>query len=737
MSSNRTFDFSNQKDFFKKFLTDFPAGSPAKRYLPQLKKIELRQQIELQVYLDDIEQYEGTDKIVSEIESNTLRFVAICNEAIDDLIPPLSSAAAGYDVLDVLSQQNRETSIGNNQKDGKPKKILGDTAYPKELSRRHELRFIPRAARREKPIPLREVKAGFLGRLLTVKGIVIRVTDVKPQVVIATYICNKCAVEIFQPVVSKSYMPLLSCLSKACSTGVTPPGRLEMQTRGSKFIKFQEIRIQELSDQVPIGHIPRALTIHVHGELTRRCSPGDIVDIDGIFLPVANEGFKAMRIGMVASTYILGLAVEQQKKRYSDYEPTPEIQTQIQNLDHTRDVYGQLASSIAPQIYGHNDVKKALLLQMVGGVTRQMADGMKIRGDINVCLMGDPGVAKSQLLKHISVVAPRGVYTSGKGSSGVGLTAAVVQDPNTKELTLEGGSLVLADMGICCIDEFDKMEESDRTAIHEVMEQQTISIAKAGITTTLNARTSILAAANPAYSRYNPKKSPTENINLPAALLSRFDLLFLLLDRADSVKDRELAEHVTYVHRYSKHPETQHKAFPAEFLRAYVSLAKAVQPVIPPSLRAFIVDSYISMRQRDYGDANREDTDAFGYTTARTLLGILRLSQAMARIRFSEEVMQGDVEEAMRLMHQCQEQLKHTKDMEKSTAAMDPITDIFHIIRAQSLKDNNPTVRYETILPQVLAKHSQQLLDQALQSYEQLDVWIVDSAKTKIVFVNR
>ena len=502
-----------------------------------------------------------------------------------------------------------------------------------------------------------------------------------------------------------------------------------MQTRACKFLKFQEVKIQELTDQVPMGHIPRTMTIHLYDELARQVSPGNIISISGVFLPIPYTGYKALRAGLLTDTLLEAHHIAHIKKNYREMELNQDIQEKIQLLVTDPNLYNRLAGSIAPEIYGHEDIKKALLLLLVGGSTKTTEDGgMRIRGDLNICLMGDPGVAKSQLLKHICKISPRSVYTNGRGSSGVGLTASVVKDSVTDELVLEAGALVLADNGIACIDEFDKMDESDRTAIHEVMEQQTISISKAGINTTLNARTSILAAANPLYGRYDRRKKATENINLPAALLSRFDLLFLILDTPNPEDDMRLAQHVTYVHMHNKHPESgaTKDVIDSQLMRHYIALARTHEPKVQPHVSDFLVNAYVKMRR------HADDNSDVQYTCPRTLLSVVRMATALARLRFSDEVDISDVEEAIRLIDVS----KASVTEYGGSKTRDPTSVIFDDIRSMSMRaggEMTSVLHYQDIKDRIIRKgFTEEQLQKCIEYYERIDIWMRISGGDKL-----
>jgi DNA replication licensing factor MCM7 len=604
--------------------------------------------------------------------------------------------------------------------------------------RKYELIIIPGPGAKQHSTPLRNLRALQIGSLVTVKGIVVKATDVKPFLKVACYSCDICGSETYQVINSRTYMPLTDCQSPQCRTNHSH-GNITQINRTSKFIEFQEINIQEPSLEVPTGHVPRNLKIMCFGSSCRQCTPGDFVTITGIYLPSMNNGKNNYRSRLVHDTYIEAFIINKEKKSYSESHMTNDMFEVLK--DNSSTIYDDLAKSIAPEIYGMEDIKKALLLLLVGGVDKETTDGMKIRGNINILLMGDPGIAKSQLLKYISHISPRGVYTTGKGSSGVGLTAAVVKDPVTNDLVLEGGALVLADMGVCCIDEFDKMSDYDRANIHEVMEQQTVSIAKAGITTRLNARTSVLAAANPVYGRYNINLTPHENINLPAALLSRFDLLFLLLDEVNPERDLELARHVAYVHQHKKvnTDNNKDKIYSEEFIREYIAQAKKCRPTIPQDLHNFIVQKYVEKRKLEIEQKNKQ---GYQYITPRSLLAVIRLSQALAKLRMNDKVKQEDVDEALRLVEVSQSSINKKENKEglvnfdgvqKKTDAK---SQIYNIVSDLCKNDKNKTVKIDVIKKKIRARNfSDKQLENMLQEYVNLSILYVDENHTEVTLL--
>ena len=438
-------DYEAEKQKLKEFLTGFTTtdeeGRKKFKYAEQLTAIAHREQVTIHIDLDDVAEHD--EELAEAIRENTRRYNVLVADVIEALLPDYKEREVpAKDALDVFIQHRH--LIDARRQDGVPQGQQNPAArntFPPELMRRYEVYF--KSQTNDKIIPVRDVKAAHVGKLVSIRGIVTRATEVKPMMSVATYTCDQCGAETFQPVASTSFMPVINCPGEECRVNRSG-GRLTLQTRGSKFIKFQELKVQEHSDAVPVGHIPRSITVYARGEQTRLAAPGDHVAINGVYLPIKKDGFKAMTSGLLSDTYLEAHKIVKMSKAEEEIDTSEMSQDELKDLASGEDFYDKLSSSIAPEIYGHEDVKKALLLLLVGGVDRQPA-GMKIRGNINICLMGDPGVAKSQLLSYIDRLAPRSQYTTGRGSSGVGLTAAVMKDPLTGEMTLEGGALVLAD----------------------------------------------------------------------------------------------------------------------------------------------------------------------------------------------------------------------------------------------------------------------------------------------------
>ncbi len=491
--------------------------------------------------------------------------------------------------------------------------------------------------------PLRTLGSDHIGKLVMVEGIVVRATYVRPMVTRASFRCKRCGTISYIDQTGPFLTAPFACTDPACRS----KGPFDFVQEESTFIDSQEIRIQERPEELPPGQLPRWVNIRLIGrDLVDKARPGDHVSVVGIVRAAAPT---LPRVGKlrVFRLHLEGNFIDVVSKEPETVLISPEEERRIIELAKDPWIHRKIIRSIAPSIYGYEHIKEAIMYLLFGGIPKHLHD-IKIRGDMNVLLIGDPGTAKSQMLKYVATIAPRGLYTSGRGTTAAGLTAAVLRERGGG-MSLEAGALVLADKGVACIDEIDKMRPEDRVAIHEAMEQHTVSVAKGGIVATLNARTAILAAANPSLGRYEPYRTVAENISLPVTILSRFDLIFVLRDVPEKEKDARMSEHILDLHRTGIAPVEP--PLPSDLLRKYISYARNIKPVLTEESLQRLKDFYLTMRS----SSETEGTPIA--ITARQLESLVRLAEARARAAFRKEILTEDAEASITIMKKSLEEV--------------------------------------------------------------------------------
>jgi replicative DNA helicase Mcm len=534
---------------------------------------------------------------------------------------------------------------------------LIDVSAEQKLQLHFRVKNIPESQK----VLIRKIRANRLGTFLAIEGLVKKITEVRPKLQVAAFQCQKCGAVIRIEQDEDILKEPSECYEDQGGCGRV--SSFKLSTTLSSFIDSQKIEIQENPEGLRGGAQPERISVYLEDDLVGGVAPGDRVIVNGILHSMARHR-GAFRLTSFDKT-MDAVSIESQEYAFEEVEVTKEDEKKILKTCKDPLIYDKMRQSIAPTIYGLDIEKDALVLQLFGGIAKVMPDGTRTRGDIHALLVGDPGTAKSQMLSYMSKLAPRSVYASGKASSAAGLTAAAVRDDfGEGQWTLEAGALVLADKGLACIDEIDKMEETDRSSLHQAMEQQEISVAKAGINATLKSRCAVLAAANPKLGRFDEFMPMHDQINMPPALLSRFDLIFSILDKPNRKTDTDLAVHILHSHKggeilehrkkisdrlYSKEQEAKfmkhvQPVFDPEFLRKYVAYAKRnIFPVM--------TDDALDILQNYYVDFRSSSKDSVPFTP-RQLEAFVRLAESSARIRLSQEATVDDAKRAINIIDQ-------------------------------------------------------------------------------------
>src|SRR3990167_2621023 len=510
-------------------------------------------------------------------------------------------------------------------------------------------------------LPIRAIRAKHLDKILTVEGIIRQASEVRPQVVNARFECPNCGAILSVLQIERKFQD-----PSRCSCGWK--GNFKLLSK--EMVDAQRLVIEESPDTLEGGEQPRRINVFLKEDLVdlrmeKRTTPGSRIKIHGILkeIPVP------LQTGSISTRFDIAIVannVISMEETYDEIEMSEEDEKQILEIAADPKAFERLSKSIASSIYGFEKIKEAVLLQLFGGIKKKKSDGGSTRGDIHVLLVGDPGVAKSVLLKYVSTIAPKGRYVSGKAASAAGLTAAVIKDEFLRGWSLEAGAMVLANKGTVCIDEIEKMDEHDRSTMHEAMEQQSVSISKANIQATLRAETSVLAAGNPKLGRFDPYTPIPQQIDISPALLSRFDIIFIIRDLPNKIQDEAIAYHVLQEHKQN----VVRDIIEQRLLRKYVSYAKQkCRPKLTDEAIDEIKDFYVKLRNQSTKSDNEIKPIPI---TARQLEGVIRLSEALAKMRLAQEVKREDAKNAIELLKTSLKQVGY--DEEAKTFDIDKIT---------------------------------------------------------------